>query len=107
MSRTVGGANTVSTIKHSGDKDKAIARVAGAVRPGAPDFLVRRVGQVLYMRHDRANENRDKHTTQDQKHAQVANVWQEPIHEKDNNIDDISNIGLNSGPVGERVIDVP
>lgn len=79
----VRGADTVSTVEHTHDKDEALLLVASSVVPGLPDILVGHVSGTVDMGHHSADNDGDEDTSQNEEHANVTNEGQPTVHEQD------------------------
>lgn len=51
--------------------------------PRTPDIRVRRVLEVVDMRHNSANDNRNEHTGENEKASQITDKRKETVHEED------------------------
>lgn len=84
MGRAVGRANSVGTVKHTGNKNEAIARVPSRVCPGPPNILVRRIRDAVGMGHASADNNGDEHTGQDEEPSEIVQLGKVAVQEQDN-----------------------
>lgn len=75
-------AYAIGTVEHTSNEDKALARIAGAVGPTAPDKFIRGIANTIDMGHHSANDDGDEHTGQDEHHAQVPDVREGAVREE-------------------------
>lgn len=82
MRRAIGGAHTVGSVEHTGNKDKALTRISGVVLPTAPDIFACGIASALDMGHDRTHDDGDQHTGQDEEHPKITDMREKPVHEE-------------------------
>lgn len=72
MAGDVRVADGVRTVKHTGNKDEAVAGIACLILPVPPDKVVRRISAPSHMGHDGANQNGNEDTGDDKEHARIT-----------------------------------
>lgn len=84
MRGAVRSSNTVRSVEHTSNENKPIARISRSILPLTPDEVVARIRLAVDMRHGRTHDNGDEDTSKNEKHAQVADVREDPVQEEDN-----------------------
>lgn len=83
MRGAVRSSHTVSTVKHSCNKNESLTLVAGSILPFVPDKVIGRIRLAVDMGHDCADNDRNENTSENKEHAQVADIWKNAVQEQD------------------------
>lgn len=83
MRGAVSVSNTVRTIQHSSNENEPLARISSPIGPLAPDEVISCIRLAVHMGHNRADNNGDKDTSQDEEHAKIADIRKNAVHKED------------------------